>query len=71
MSMVATVFNIDVMTIAGTLPDPSGTGTQTPGDRNDDLTAAHIHAGPLVTPTVNGPVVWGFFTAAAKRHQPG
>lgn len=70
MSMVATVFNIDVMTIPGTLPDPSGTGTQTPGDRNDDLTAAHIHAGPLVTPTVNGPVVWGFFNAPQNDNSP-
>jgi hypothetical protein len=56
MTMVATIFNIDVTTGA-----VKGAGTQTPGDQNDDLVAAHIHAGPLVTPTVNGGVVWGFF----------
>ena len=44
----ASVFNIDF------------TGSQTP-DVNDNLIAAHIHAGPLVTPTTNGGVVWGFF----------
>ena len=44
----ATINNIDV------------TGTQTE-DPNDNLVAAHIHAGPDVTPTTNGPVVWGFF----------
>lgn len=50
MTFTATIFNIDV------------TGLQTP-DTNDNLLAAHIHAGPLVTPTTNGPVVWGFFGA--------
>jgi hypothetical protein len=44
----ATIFNIDF------------TGSQTP-DANDNLVAAHIHAGSAVTPTTNGPVVWGFF----------
>jgi len=48
MSFTATIFNIDV------------TGTQTP-DENDNLTAAHIHASPDVTPLTNAPVVWGFF----------
>jgi hypothetical protein len=48
MTMDTTVFNIDF------------TGSQTP-DPNDNLTAAHIHAGPNVTPTTNGGVVWGFF----------
>jgi CHRD domain-containing protein/PEP-CTERM motif-containing protein len=47
LSFTATVFNIDF------------TGTQT-ADPNDNIAAAHIHAGPLVTPTTNGPVVWGF-----------
>lgn len=47
MSFVATIFNIDV------------TGSQT-ADLNDNLSNAHIHAGPAVTPTTNGPVVWGF-----------
>jgi len=44
----ATIFNIDV------------TGSQT-ADPNDNLLNAHIHAGATVSPTVNGPVVWGFF----------
>lgn len=43
----STIFNIDF------------TGSQTP-DRNDNLTVAHIHAGPDVTPKTNGPVVYGF-----------
>src|SRR5437762_8913018 len=46
MTFTATVFNIDF------------TASQTT-DTNDDLIAAHIHAGPTVTPTTNGPVVWG------------
>src|SRR4029077_13639776 len=48
MTFTATIFNIDV------------TGSQTP-NVNDNLIAAHIHAAPLVTPTFNAPVVWGFF----------
>ncbi|HEY3066155.1 MAG TPA: CHRD domain-containing protein [Methylomirabilota bacterium] len=48
MTFSATVFNIDF------------TGTQT-SDPNDNLTVAHIHAAPVVTPTFNAPVVWGFF----------
>jgi hypothetical protein len=47
MSFTATIFNIDV------------TGSQTP-DANDNLTVAHIHASPTVTPTTNAGVVWGF-----------
>jgi len=47
LTFTATVFNIDF------------TGTQT-ADPNDNIAAAHIHAGPLVTPTTNGGVVWGF-----------
>ena len=48
MTFTATINNIDVTT------------AQTP-DTNDNLVAAHIHAGPTVVPGVNGPVVWGFF----------
>ena len=58
MTFTATIFNIDV------------TGTQTPNDVNDNLVAAHIHAGPLVTPTVNGPVVWGFFGSPFNDNAP-
>jgi hypothetical protein len=45
MTMLATVFNIDI------------TGSQTP-DANDNLVAAHIHVGP---PFPVAPVRWGFF----------
>jgi uncharacterized protein (TIGR03118 family) len=48
MTFNATINNIDV------------TGSQT-SDTNDNLVAAHIHAGASVAPGVNGPVVWGFF----------
>ena len=57
MTFTATIFNIDI------------TGSQT-SDVNDDLTAAHIHAGPLVTPTTNGPVVWGFFGSPFNDNNP-
>ena len=57
MTFSATVFNIDF------------TGTQT-ADANDNLIAAHIHAGPAVTPTTNGPVVWGFFGAPFNDNNP-
>jgi len=58
MTFTATIFNIDV------------TGTQTPNDVNDNLGNAHIHAGPAVTPTTNGPVVWGFFGAPFNDNSP-
>jgi hypothetical protein len=45
------------------------TGSQTP-DVNDNLVAAHIHAGPAVTPTTNGPVVWGFFGTPFNDNNP-
>jgi hypothetical protein len=57
MTFSATVNNIDV------------TGSQT-ADTNDNLTAAHIHAGPSVVPGVNGPVVWGFFGAPFNDNNP-
>jgi uncharacterized protein (TIGR03118 family) len=50
MTFTATISNIDV------------TAAQT-ADTNDNLVAAHIHAGPTVAPGVNGAVVWGFFGA--------
>ena len=58
MTFTATIFNIDV------------NGLQTPNDVNDNLLNAHIHAGPTVTPTVNGPVVWGFFGAPFNDNNP-
>lgn len=57
MTFSATIFNIDI------------TGAQT-ADVNDNLIAAHIHAGPLVTPITNGPVVWGFFGAPFNDNNP-
>lgn len=57
MTFSATIFNIDV------------TGSQT-ADANDNLVAAHIHAGPSVAPGVNGPVVWGFFGTPFNDNNP-
>ncbi|MEO6078754.1 MAG: CHRD domain-containing protein [Steroidobacteraceae bacterium] len=57
MSFIATIFGLDV------------TGSQS-ADTNDNLVAAHIHAGPLVTPTSNGPVVWGFFGGPFNDNNP-
>ena len=57
MTFTATIFNIDF------------TGSQTT-DTFDNLLNAHIHAGPLVTPTTNGPVVWGFFGAPFNDNNP-
>ena len=57
MSFTATITNIDV------------TGSQT-ADTNDNLVAAHIHAGATVAPGVNGGVVWGFFGAPFNDNNP-
>jgi hypothetical protein len=57
MTFSATIFNIDI------------TGSQT-AEVNDNLVAAHIHAGPNVAPGVNGPVVWGFFGTPFNDNNP-
>jgi uncharacterized protein (TIGR03118 family) len=57
MTMNATINNIDV-------------GNAQTADTNDNLAAAHIHAGPSVAPGVNGPVVWGFFGAPFNDNNP-
>jgi uncharacterized protein (TIGR03118 family) len=57
LTFTATISNIDV------------TGSQT-ADTNDNLIAAHIHAGPSVAPGVNGPVVWGFFGSPFNDNNP-
>src|SRR2546423_3067966 len=57
MTFTATINNIDV------------TGSQT-ADANDNLVAAHIHAGASVQPGVNGPVVWGFFGSPFNDNNP-
>ena len=56
-NMTATISNIDV------------NGTQT-ADTNDNLIAAHIHAGASVQPGVNGSVVWGFFGSPFNDNNP-
>lgn len=57
------------MTFTATINNIDFTGSQS-ADTNDDLTAAHIHAGPSVAPGVNGPVVWGFFGAPLNDNNP-
>jgi len=57
LTFTATVNNIDV------------TGSQS-ADTNDNLVAAHIHAGASVAPGVNGPVVWGFFGSPFNNNNP-
>jgi hypothetical protein len=59
----------DQMTFSATINNIDFTGAQT-ADTNDNLTAAHIHAGAAVTPTTNGPVVWGFFGAPFNDNNP-
>src|SRR4030095_4534485 len=66
-------FNMDAaqtqMTFTATINNIDVTGSQT-ADTNDNLTAAHIHAGPSVVPGVNGGVVWGFFGAPQNDTTP-
>ncbi|HEX3231522.1 MAG TPA: TIGR03118 family protein [Pyrinomonadaceae bacterium] len=57
------------MTFTATITNLDFTGSQT-ADTNDNLVAAHIHAGPSVAPGVNGPVVWGFFGAPLNDNNP-
>src|SRR5205823_2358813 len=57
------------MTMNATINDIDVTGSQT-ADTNDNLTAAHIHAGASVAPGVNGPVVWGFFGSPFNDNNP-
>lgn len=58
------------MTFSATINNMDITGSQTPADSNDNLTAAHIHAGAAVTPATNGPVVWGFFGSPFNDNNP-
>ena len=57
------------ITLSGTVANLDFTGTQT-ADTNDNLTNAHIHAGPSVGPGVNGPVVWGFIGTPFNDNNP-
>ncbi|MDQ3667611.1 MAG: TIGR03118 family protein [Acidobacteriota bacterium] len=58
------------MTFRSTVNNIDFTGSQTPGEANDNLTVAHIHAGAAVTPATNGPVVWGFFGTPFNDNNP-
>jgi uncharacterized protein (TIGR03118 family) len=57
------------MTFTATVNNIDFTAAQS-ADANDNLVAAHIHAGPSVAPGVNGPVVWGFFGAPLNDTNP-
>jgi uncharacterized protein (TIGR03118 family) len=57
------------MTMSGAAFNLDFTGSQT-ADTNDNLTNAHIHAGPSVMPGVNGPVVWGFIGTPFNDNNP-
>ncbi|HEY8187482.1 MAG TPA: TIGR03118 family protein, partial [Pyrinomonadaceae bacterium] len=67
------IFNMNAaqtqMTFTATISNIDFTGSQT-ADINDNMVAAHIHASPSVTPTTNGPVVWGFFGAPQNDNNP-
>lgn len=56
LTMTVTITNIDV------------TGSQTPGDTNDNLLNAHIHGG--AGPGSNASVVWGFFGTPDNDNNP-
>jgi uncharacterized protein (TIGR03118 family) len=58
-----------LMTFTATINNLDFTGSQT-ADTNDNLTNAHIHASASVTPTTNGPVVWGFFGSPLNDNNP-
>ena len=58
LTMTVTFFNIDI------------NGLQTPGDTNDNLGAAHIHANATVVVGMNAPVVWGFFGMPDNDNNP-
>lgn len=57
------------LTVTATVNNIDFTGSQT-SDTNDNLTNAHIHAGPSVAPGVNGPVVWGFIGTPFNDNNP-
>lgn len=59
----------DAMTFTATVNNIDFTGAQS-AETNDNLVAAHVHAGPTVAPGVNGPVVWGFFGTPFNDNNP-
>lgn len=60
---------LTTLTVTATVNNLDFTGAQT-ADTNDNLTNAHIHAGPSVAPGVNGPVVWGFIGTPFNDNNP-
>jgi uncharacterized protein (TIGR03118 family) len=59
------------MTLRTTFNNIDINGSQTPGEANDNLTAAHIHASAApATPPDNRGVVWGFFGAPFNDNNP-
>lgn len=57
------------MTFTATVTGIDFTGTQS-ADTNDNLVAAHIHAGPTAIPGMNAGVVWGFFGSPFNDNNP-
>jgi hypothetical protein len=57
------------MTFTATVTGIDFTGAQS-ADTNDNLIAAHIHAGPTAIPGMNASVVWGFFGAPFNDNNP-
>lgn len=57
------------LTFQATINNIDFTGTQT-ADVNDNLTNAHIHAGPNAVPGVSAGVVWGFIGSPLNDTSP-
>jgi hypothetical protein len=57
------------MTFTATVTGIDFTGSQS-ADTNDNLVAAHIHAGPTAVPGSNAGVVWGFFGSPFNDNNP-
>lgn len=53
--------SVPMMTMTATITGIDINGAQTPGIANDNLVAAHIHAGPADPNVTTNPVRWGFF----------
>jgi hypothetical protein len=60
---------MNAMTFEAAVNNVDFTGSQT-ADVNDNLVAAHIHAGPIAVPGSNGAVVWGFFGTPFNDNAP-
>jgi uncharacterized protein (TIGR03118 family) len=58
------------LTITGTVNNIDFTGSQSPAEANDNLTAAHIHASSTLTPATNAGVVFGFIGTPFNDNNP-